>query len=95
MQPLPPVIFSTSGSFPFNLLKSTHILLLGGSPGLDFFGTMTTGDAQAEMLLSMMPALSRISISFFTQSWCFSGRVYGLQAIGGLSPVSIDIHLYK
>ena len=49
MQPLPPVIFSTSGNLPFSLLKSTHILFLGGSHGLDFLGAMMTGDAQAEI----------------------------------------------
>ena len=68
MQPLPSVIFPISGSFPFSLLKSTHILLCDGSPGADFFGTMMTGDAQAEIYLSMTLALSKMSISFFTQS---------------------------
>ena len=33
-----------------------HILLLGGSPGALFFGTITTGDAHGEMLLSIIPA---------------------------------------
>ena len=74
-----------------SFLKSTHILLCGGSPGEDFFGTITTGDAQGEMLFVMIPALSRVLISFLTHSWCFSGRVYGLDAIGGLLPVSMSI----
>ena len=74
-----------------SFLKSTHILLCGGSPGADFFGTITTGDAQGDMLFVMIPALSRVVISFLTHSWCFSGRVYGLDAIGGLLPVSMSI----
>ena len=45
-----------------------HILLCGGSPGSDFFGTITTGDAHGEMLFVMMPALSSVVISFCTQS---------------------------
>ena len=60
-----------------------------------FFGTITTGDAQGEMLLVMMSALSRVSISFFTHSACCNGNVYGLCAIGGLSPVSISISIRR
>ena len=33
-----------------------------------FFETVTTGDAHGEMLLSIIPALSKVSISFYTQS---------------------------
>ena len=33
-----------------------------------FFGTITTGDAHGEMLLSIIPAHSKVSISFCTQS---------------------------
>ena len=51
---------------------------LGGSPGPDFFGTMTIGLVHGLRLFSMTPAHSSCSISFLTQSWCFNGRVYGL-----------------
>ena len=67
----------------------------GASPGAPFFGTITTGDAQGEMLFVMMSALSRVSISFFTHSACCRGNVYGLCAIGGLSPVSISISIRR
>ena len=66
IHPLPPEIFFTSGSCLFSLLKSTHILLCGGSPGADFLGMITTGDAHGEMLLVMIPALSNVVISFGT-----------------------------
>ena len=66
--PLPLDMFFTSGSGLFSLLKSTHILLCGGSPGADFFGTITTGDAHSEILFVMMPAFSNVVISFCTQS---------------------------
>ena len=68
IHPLPPDLFFTSGSCLFSFLKSTHILLCGGSPGADFFGTITTGDAHGEILFVMMPALSSVVISFCTQS---------------------------
>ena len=58
----------TSGCVLLSFLKSTHILLCGGSPGADFFGMMTMGDAHGEMLLVMMPALSNVLISFRTHS---------------------------
>ena len=52
---------------------------------------ITTGDAHGEMLLVMIPALSNVVISFCTQSYCLSDRVYGFEAIGGESPVSMSI----
>ena len=33
----------------------------------------------------------RVSISSCTHLWCFSARVYGLELIGGLSPISMSI----
>ena len=68
MHPLPPFMLCTSGCVLLSFLKSTHILLCDGSPGADFFGTMTTGDAHDEMLLVMMPALSNVLISLWTHS---------------------------
>ena len=68
IHPLLPDMFFTSGSCLFSLLKSTHILLCGGSPGADFFGTITTGDAHGEILFVMKPAFSNVVISFCTQS---------------------------
>ena len=68
MHPLPPFMLCTSGCVLLSFLKSTHILLCGGSPRADFFGTMTTGDAHGEMLLVMMPALSNVLISLRTHS---------------------------
>ena len=43
IHPLPPFMLCTSGCVLLSFLKSTHILLCGGSPGADFFGMMTTG----------------------------------------------------
>ena len=68
MHPLPPFMLCTSGCVLLSFLKSMHILLCGGSPGADFFGTMTMGDAHGEMLLVMMPALSNVLISLRTHS---------------------------
>ena len=36
-----------------------HILLLGGLPAALFFGTITTGDAHGEMLLSIIPVVPK------------------------------------
>ena len=35
------------------------------------------GDAHGEMLLFIIPARSKVSISFCTESLCFKGKVYG------------------
>ena len=49
------------------------------------------GLTKGDMLLVITPALSRVSISSCTHLWCFSTKVYGLELIGGLSPVSMSI----
>ena len=62
----PAVMTSCCNSLTF--LKSTHNLLFGGSPGADYFGTMTIGLAHLDILLVITPARSRDSISLCTHS---------------------------
>ena len=42
-------------------------LLRGASSGADFFGTMMTGDAHLDKLLSFTPDFSKVLISCHTQ----------------------------
>ena len=64
MEICPAVMTSCCNSSTF--LKSTHNLLFGGSLGADFLGTTTIGLAHLDMLLVIMPARSRDSISLCT-----------------------------
>ena len=54
---------------------------------------MIIGLAQGLRLFSMTPAHLNCSISFLTQSWCFSGRVYSLCDTSHMRPVSMSIIL--